>query len=290
MFDLFAKIGLPYPTVEQISYRDKKIDILRLDKINPYLSGNKLFKLKYNVEKALNTNQKIATFGGAYSNHILATAYLGFKLKIPTLGVIRGEELADKALNSTLQKAQHWGMKFHFVSRSNYSPFKLNPNLMKLADFHWIPEGANNLLGAKGCAEILDFTSEFYEDIFVAVGTSGTLNGIANSLKKSQNLYGVSILKGLHLNPIPQTHILSDYHWGGYAKFDENLISFIEKIWSKYKLPLDPIYTAKSLYACLEHSQKSKGKILWIHTGGIQANTGINEKFKFNLPTLSQVY
>lgn len=289
MFDLFTKIGLPHPAVEQILHRGRTIDVLRLDKIDPYISGNKLFKLKYNVQEALKNNQKIATFGGAYSNHILATAYLGFQLKIPTFGVIRGEELANKELNSTLQKAQNWGMKFSFVYRADYRTFKENPNLMNLSDCYWIPEGGNNVLGSKGCQEILDFTSEIYDEIYLAIGTSGTVNGIANSLKENQKLYGIPVLKGLDLPVFPQTEILTDYHWGGYAKFDKDLISFIEKMWKEYKLPLDPIYTAKSLYACLERSDKTK-KILWIHTGGIQANTGINEKYGFNLPTIEQAY
>lgn len=265
--------------------------------LHPYVSGNKFRKLKYNLKQAKSENKKtLLTFGGAFSNHILAVAAAGKEQGFKTIGIIRGEELKDKiAENPTLKKAQDLGMVFEFVDREIFrekSSSKFIQQLVeKFEDFYLIPEGGTNELAVKGCEEILTVTDEKFDYICCAVGTGGTISGLINCSKKSQQVLGFPALKGDFLREdickfVSKSNwdLIADYHFGGYAKVSEELILFINDFYQKYKVPLDPIYTGKMLFGVMYLINKNyfpeNSKILVIHTGGLQGITGMNNLLK----------
>ena len=283
---------------------DKKVELFvkREDVIHPFVSGNKFRKLKYNLQEAKNQQQKtLLTFGGAFSNHIVATAVAGNLNGFKTIGVIRGEELGIDlkktiANNSTLREAQKNGMEFLFVSREEYrqkTTEKLITKLReKVGDFYLIPEGGTNEVAVKGCEEILTNEDDFFNYICCAVGTGGTISGIINSAKKHQKVIGFPALKGDFLETEIQKHTIltknwslqTDYHFGGYSKVNDEVIAFINQFKKETGILLDPIYTGKMLFGIVDLIHKNhfraNSKILAIHTGGIQGISGINQKRK----------
>ena len=273
------------------------LSIKREDYNGNTISGNKLRKLKYNIieAKRLGIN-KIVTFGGAFSNHIHAVSYLSLNYGFEVVGIIRGEELIHKIDdNSTLSKARENGMKFHFVSREEYK--RRNDKAyhdflkQKIGDFYLIPEGGTNDLAIRGCEEILEQADFNYDYVCCPVGTGGTISGIINASQKHQEIIGFSALKGDFLKEDISKFVTknnwsinTDYHFGGYAKINAELITFINKFKTKYNIPLDPIYTGKMLYGIndliLKGYFKPNSKILAIHTGGLQGIEGINQKLR----------
>lgn len=271
--------------------------IKREDLLHPYVSGNKLRKLKYNLLQAKNENkQTLLTFGGAFSNHILAVAAAGKEQGFETIGIIRGEELQDKiSENPTLQKAQDFGMVFEFVGREIYRE-KNNPEFIqqlaeKFGDFYLIPEGGTNDLAVKGCEEILTVNDEKFDYICCAVGTGGTISGLINCSKNSQQVLGFPALNGDFLREdickfVSKLNwdLITAYHFGGYAKVSEELILFINEFYQKHKIPLDPIYTGKMMFGVMDLIDKNyfpeNSKILVIHTGGLQGIAGMNNLLK----------
>lgn len=276
--------------------------IKREDELHPFISGNKYRKLKYNLVEASKQQKKtLVTFGGAYSNHIAATAAAGFQFGFKTFGVIRGEELANN-LNEVLQKnptlkfASEHNMQFHFVSRSSYrekTTKEFIDNLkQQFGDFYLVPEGGTNTFAVKGCEEILNEEDTIYNVICSAVGTGGTISGIINSTEKHQKTIGFPALKGDFLQNEIKKYVLTNknwslntnYHFGGYAKVTEDLINFINKFKNETGIPLDPIYTGKLLFGIVDLIKKDyfeKGtKILAIHTGGLQGIDGMNVYLK----------
>ncbi|WP_425459553.1 1-aminocyclopropane-1-carboxylate deaminase/D-cysteine desulfhydrase [Flavobacterium dankookense] len=267
--------------------------IKREDLIHPIISGNKFRKLKYNLTEAKKQNQTtLLTFGGAFSNHILAVAAAGKEYGFKTIGIIRGEELETKIeANPTLKKAQEFGMVFDFISREEYRT-KNNPEFVnkvekKFGNFYLIPEGGTNELAVIGCQEILTKVDEDFDFICCAVGTGGTISGIINSSKDCQKVLGFPALKGDFLQEdirkfanMDNWELITDYHFGGYAKIDEKLIHFINDFYMKYSIPLDPIYTSKMTFGVIDLIEKGyfppKSKILLIHTGGLQGVNGMN--------------
>lgn len=280
-----------------IESTDISLYIKREDLLHPYISGNKYRKLKYNLAQAKKENKPtLLTFGGAFSNHILAVAAAGKEMGFQTIGVIRGEELQDKIFeNPTLQKAQDFGMVFEFVSRAVYRD-KNNTDFIKtledkFGDFYLLPEGGTNDLAIKGCEEILNPTDETFDYICCAVGTGGTISGIINCSKSSQQVLGFPALKGDFLKEDickfvqnQNWELVSEYHFGGYAKVTEELVLFINDFYQKYQIPLDPIYTGKMMYGVFDWIKKKKfpkdSKILLIHTGGLQGIAGMNQLLK----------
>ena len=274
--------------------------IKREDLLHPYISGNKFRKLKYNLIEARKLGfQTILTFGGAYSNHIHATAYAGKKNGFKTIGIIRGEELGGKHLektlsqNSTLAFAKANGMELHFVNRSDYklknTSIFINKLKKRLGDFYLLPEGGTNDLAIKGCAEILSNDDAKYSHICCAVGTSGTVTGIIKSSKSHQQVIGFPVLKENYLeSEIAQKVTVSNWslnrkaHFGGYAKVTPDLVEFINSFYKKHQIPLDPIYTGKLLSGIYndiaEGNFPKKSRILAIHTGGLQGVAGVNAK------------
>ena len=267
--------------------------IKREDLLHPHISGNKFRKLKYNLAQAKKENKEtLLTFGGAFSNHILAVAAAGKEQGFRTIGIIRGEELKDKiSENPTLQKAQEYGMIFHFVTREMYRE-KNNPKILeelnnKFGDFYVIPEGGTNDLAVKGCEEILTSDDEKFDYICCAVGTGGTISGLINCSKSGQQVLGFPVLKGDFLREdickfVSKSNwdLITDYHFGGYAKVSEELVLFINEFYQKHKIPLDPIYTGKMMFGIMDLINKNyfpeNSKILVIHTGGLQGIAGMN--------------
>ena len=280
--------------------------IKREDQIHPYISGNKYRKLKYNLHKAKAAKKDtLLTFGGAFSNHILAVAVAGKEQKFKTIGIIRGEELIFKVNeNPTLQKAQEFGMQFEFVDRETYSAKSEDSYLEKLkqkfGDFYLIPEGGTNELAVKGCEEILCEEDLEFDYICCAVGTGGTISGIINCSKSSQQVLGFPALKGDFLYEDiskfakrDNWKLITDYHFEGYGKVTTELISFINDFKNKYYIPLDPIYTGKMVFGVIDLIQKNyfpnDSKILLIHTGGLQGIQGINLLLKNKNKTLISI-
>ncbi len=184
-----------------------QLDILREDSLFPDISGNKFRKLKYNIEAAKKQDKKqLISFGGAFSNHIAAVAKAGEKYDFQTFGIIRGEELASKPLNNTLQFATKKGMQLQFVSRKEYQERNSESYLKNLQnsfpEAYIIPEGGTNSLAIKGCEEILGEHTKPYDYIAIAVGTGGTISGLINSATPNQNILGFPALKGSFLRNI----------------------------------------------------------------------------------------
>lgn len=265
--------------------------------IHPDISGNKYRKLKYNLQEAKHQKlSKLLTFGGAYSNHIAAVAAAGKKHGFSTVGIIRGAELLNAIeSNPTLKFAQECGMVFKFISRDLYrnksSDTFLKDLNQEFGDFYLLPEGGTNSLAVKGCEEILDKEDEAFDYICCSIGTGGTISGLINSSLSHQKILGFPSLKGDFLQEeIPKFatknnwKIINAYHFGGYAKINSELISFINEFKSKYDVPLDPIYTGKMFYGIFDLMDRGyfpeNSKILGIHTGGLQGIRGMNLKLK----------
>ncbi|MFT6096789.1 MAG: 1-aminocyclopropane-1-carboxylate deaminase [Nonlabens sp.] len=283
-----------------------EIDIRREDLLHAAVSGNKLRKLKYNLLEAQKLNlHTILTYGGAFSNHIAATAAAGNVLGLKTIGIIRGQELGDdfvKTLsnNATLELAHKNGMQFHFVSREAYrekdsTAFQEELKL-KFGLFYNIPEGGTNLLAVKGTEEILtegDTTN--YDIVCVAAGTGGTAAGIINSTAPQQKVIVFSALKGGFMRADIEKYtwrsdfeVVDETAFGGYAKSDDRLIDYMNTrfresvtIKNPRGIPLEPIYTAKMMYGIEQMVEraviKGKTRILAVHTGGLQSIAGYNK-------------
>ncbi|MFI1744205.1 1-aminocyclopropane-1-carboxylate deaminase/D-cysteine desulfhydrase [Thalassobellus sediminis] len=271
--------------------------VKREDEIHPFVSGNKYRKLKYNIIEAQKLGFKtLLTFGGAYSNHIAAVASAGQISGFKTIGVIRGDELESKIdSNPTLRFAKQCGMEFKFISRSLYREKTSEDFLNNLKDefeeFYLVPEGGTNHLAVKGCEEILTDIDASFDYICCAVGTGGTISGLINCLKPSQQVLGFPALKGDFLQQdiskfAIKSHweLITDYHFGGYAKINEDLVTFINQFKKDHKIPLDPVYTGKMMFGIfdlIEQNYFPKGsRILVIHTGGIQGIDGMNDVLK----------
>ena len=269
----------------------------REDLIHPFVSGNKFRKLKYNLLQAKTENQStLLTFGGAYSNHIAAVAYAGRENGFQTIGIIRGDELADKiASNPTLKFAQECGMQFEFVSREDYR-LKTEAAFLeqlenKFGSFYLIPEGGTNALAIKGCEEILTQEDGIFDYVACAIGTGGTISGIINSALPHQKILGFPALKGDFLQDEIRNFVqndnwelILDYHFGGYGKVNTVLVDFINRFLEKTKIPLDPVYTGKMVFGIVDLIEKNyfpeNATILLIHTGGLQGIQGMNLKLK----------
>ncbi|MEZ0453461.1 pyridoxal-phosphate dependent enzyme [Sphingobacterium thalpophilum] len=275
-----------------------RVTLKRDDLIHPFISGNKWRKLKYNLQEAQQLHKShIVTFGGAWSNHLLATACAGATFKFKTTAFVRGDEQVS---NPVLTMCQLFGMKLIYVDREAYKDKE------KLYQDHFgadvtsfcIHEGGYGLLGAKGCAELLDELQQDYQHIFVACGTGTTLAGIAKAADKKDlfaKVHGVPVLKNgsfiqkevsdLYADlPDPTLHL--DYHCGGYAKTTPDLLKFIQQFIATTGIMIEATYTGKLLYAVddlIKHDYFTPADhLLVIHTGGLTGLLGMYERFVFN--------
>lgn len=293
------QISLPFLKAHHIA-----LYIKREDALHPVMSGNKYRKLKYNIEEArAQKHQTLLSFGGAHSNHIGAVAAAGKEYGFKTIGIIRGEELAHNwKENPTLHKATQAGMQLHFLTRGEYREKDSSAFLQKLKEefgsFYLLPEGGTNALAVKGCEEILSDADKLFDVICCSVGTGGTVAGISNSACENQRVIGFSALAGDFLKKDIRKfarnknwELVSDYHFGGYAKVNKELIDFMNDFKAQTNILLDPVYTAKMIYGLFHMIKNNKikrhSKILAIHTGGLQGIAGMNLKLKKkNLPLI----
>ena len=263
--------------------------IKREDQNHPFVSGNKWWKLKYNLEEALMAGHTtLLTFGGAYSNHIYATAAAARELGLKSIGIIRGEETLP--LNSTLSFAKASGMKLHYVSREVYRN-KTDASFIEqlhnqFGGFYLIPEGGTNELAVKGCAEFArQLMSEVdFDYLCLPIGTGGTIAGMIEGVDESKKIIGFSSLKGgtfledeiRKYTAKKNWQLVYDYHFGGYAKVTNELTEFMNEFEKQFDIPLDPIYTAKMMFGIMDLIKKnffkSGSTILVIHTGGLQGS------------------
>ncbi len=294
---------LSHPLLDQ---KKVEVQVLRLDQVHPEVTGNKFYKLRYNLQQATSQNHRhVLTFGGAYSNHIYATAAAAKEVGLASIGIIRGELLDVQ--NPTLAFARAAGMTLLGISREHYrekNQAEFLENLRKqFGDFYLIPEGGTNALAIQGTREILIGSHSEFSHVLTPIGTGGTFAGIAASLLSHQKLLGISALKGegireemtdlLNAEGIQSPGILevfTQYHQGGYAKWTTKLIDFIHWFWDAFGIPLDPIYTGKMAFACWDLLQQNYfppgSRILLIHTGGLQGNEGFTQRTGIALPSL----
>ena len=279
-----------HPVIVQ---HDARLDILRLDKIHPTISGNKWFKLKHNLQEAIAQNKEsIITIGGAYSNHILATAAACKELGLKSFGLIKGDKPAEPSC--TLQAAIEWGMQIDFKPRSFFQQPELLNSIIneEYPDSYLVEEGGRNDKGILGAEEILRLVNPGkYRYICCSIGTGTMMAGIVNASENGQKVIGLSSLKILdrenELSRFLETktyarknyEIIYDYHFGGYARYSEGLIQFMNDFNSITSIPTDIVYTAKLIYGTLDliksgYFEPQMG-ILVIHSGGLQGNCSL---------------
>ncbi len=303
MFNLSNSI-IQELNIESLNKRGIRVLVKRDDLIHNEVSGNKWRKLKYNVELCKSRKKEgILTFGGAFSNHLLATAAACHKIGLQSIGLVRGNEL-NKNSNETLQNCSKLGMKLVFLPRSEYKlryeKAFIESVSIDYPNYHIVPEGGANYHGMIGCQEILKEIEEEVDHVFVAQGTSTTSCGLAMALNENQTLHAVPVLKkydsigemtnlfrgsGMDeesIKPMLQkVKVYDQYHFGGYGKYTEGLLLFINEFYKKHQLKLDPIYTGKVMFALLDIIQDQSfenSTVIFIHTGGLQGIKGIEKR------------
>ena len=322
----------PVQFIDEPSFNSNGVELFvkRLDMIDDVISGNKAYKLRLNITDMLQAQSssgvepvRMASFGGAYSNHIHALAAAGHHLGIKTIGFIRGDDPRGEgrslpvsscatspltnpslpSLSPTLEDALSWGMELIFLSRSDYrlraDPHWLAQLQQRYGSFYLIPEGGSNVLGAKGCGQIIqELNTQLdgqFDTVCVACGTGTTLAGMSMVLESHQRILGFPVLKGAKFleNDIlalqaemggerDNWQLLYDYHGGGYARFDARLVAFMDHLENFSGIKTEPIYTAKVFDAVFRLNKEkwfAKGsRVVVIHTGGLQGLRGMDER------------
>jgi len=268
--------------------KDILVYVLRLDKCDPVVSGNKWFKLRFYLEEAIKSNKKtIVTYGGPWSNHLVATAAASKKMGLKSLGYVRGEKPA--LFSHTLNSALSLGMELQFLSRDAYATQRRKVELQPTN--YVIPEGGYGMLGAKGASTITDlFNEEDFTHVLAAVGTGTMLAGIANALKNT-TLIGITVLKGKEALEKEVSSLLTQvscpwsmlegFEWGGYAKHPAQLLEYMNQLYNSTKIPTDIVYTSKLFYAVEQLATnnffKKGSRLLLIHSGGLQGNESLEK-------------
>ena len=288
-------INLHNITIDQLylpllSEKNVEADVLRLDKIHPLVSGNKWFKLRYYLEDANKQGkQTIVTYGGAWSNHIIATAAICKINKLNCIGIIRGEDANN--LSPTLIEAKNLGMQLFFISREDYKNENV-PDELKGNGYYLIPAGGYGIMGAEGAATILNFCKrENYTHICCAAGTGTMTAGLIKNSLPSNRVIAISVLKNnldieksIELLTGDNTkgfQLIHDYHFGGYAKQKPALIDFMNEFFRQTSIPSDFVYTGKLFFAVndlINNNFFSPGsKLLIVHSGGLQGNVSLSK-------------
>ena len=255
------------------------------------LTGNKYRKLKYNlIEFYKKRYDGIATLGGPFSNHLAATSSLCEHFRVKSIGFVRGDEMNNKS-NPTMEHCINAGMHLEFLKREDYKLKFFSKKVKKILskrNLYLIPEGGANNFGIKGSSEMIGSFDHTFDTICLAVGTGGTMLGVSRAIKNDQNLLGfLSVDDNSRINDISNNidssinyTLIKEFTFGGFGKFSNDLILFINSFKKKYKIPLDPIYTGKVLFGIftlINNHNWSWGKnILFIHTGGLQGINGFN--------------
>lgn len=301
--DVVPEIQLNEPAFSKLSAdffgnNNLEISMLRLDEIHPVISGNKLFKLIYFFQEAKKSmHKKVITFGGAYSNHLAATAFACKELKIRSVGIIRGEKPKD--LSPTLLFCLQNEMQLEFIDRESYRKISQKDFLEELKNKYGehilIPEGGFSVQGKDGAGLINQyFTDKDFTHVCLPVGTATTFAGLVDSNETDAKILGFGVLKNfndiekrfaeLKVNPEKKCYFFNDYHFGGYAKKTDELIAFMTEFFKENKIALDFVYTAKMMFGLRDLIQKNyfpdNSKILCIHTGGLQGNNSLANDFR----------
>ena len=275
-----------------------QVFIKREDLLHPILGGNKVYKLFGHLAQWRERDKRaLASFGGAYSNHLLALAAAGAAINCPTWGVVRGERPAR--LSATLVDAQRFGMQLHFISREDYRqrhcPDMLASLSRTLGDVHWVPEGGAGLPGLLGCQALAHELTKMaaLDCLCHASGTGASLAGLAAGVASGVSVLGVPVLKGdthkLHsdiaawlreagFDKRDNWRLVEGFHGGGYAKLSPELMDFMREFYRDTGVPLDAVYTAKLMWAVLSLAEQGywpeNSRIGLIHSGGLQGNRG----------------
>jgi 1-aminocyclopropane-1-carboxylate deaminase len=284
--------------------RNIEVWVKRDDLLHPEVSGNKWRKLYYNIEQAKQYKcDGIFTFGGAFSNHLVATAFAAKESGLKSIGFVRGDEL-NKDSNHTLRRCSELGMELQFLSREMYVLHndKQFIDELKLENpgFYAVPEGGANYFGIIGCQAIWKELPSDVDQLFVAQGTTTTSCGLLLGLPEKTKLHVVPVLKGFDVQNTMKNHlswflfdenlatelvekvkIHAEFHFGGYGKYTPELLNFVKETYQKHQLPLDPIYTGKAFYALVETLKSPEfdnQKVVFLHTGGLQGCKSIEEK------------
>jgi 1-aminocyclopropane-1-carboxylate deaminase len=280
--------------VHLLDERGISVSVLRLDKIHPVISGNKWFKLQHYLKEAREQQKKkVITFGGAWSNHIVAMAAVCKMNGLASVGIIRGEEPAE--LSSTLLLAKEYGMQLYFISRKDYSEKKV-PSELKSDEYYLIPEGGYGEKGAEGAADILNYSKQDFTHCCCAVGTGTMMAGLIKAVSPDQKVIGISVLKNnresdscrmenniqsLLNDERKDWQIIHDYHFGGYAKYKPELIEFMNRFYKQTHIPSDFVYTAKLFFAISDMVKNNffpaGSKLLLVHSGGLQGNNSLRK-------------
>ena len=289
----------PLQKIENDLTRKYKINlyIKRDDLIHPFVSGNKWRKLKYHLEEAKQEHKNtILTVGGAFSNHITATAAACKALGFKSIGIIRGDELKPGS-NLSLQFAAEQGMELHFADRGAYAKRNeseflataLQQYALKIADIYYVPEGGASQLGMKGSAELVNEINMGFDYICCACGTGTTIAGIAQNLKENQKPIGISVLNNDNFQIVNRNSkiVIHNYAFGGYARATNFLIQFIKDFKAEQQIELDYVYTGKMMFGIFDLIQEKyfpeNSTIIAVHTGGVQ-NASVFEGTKIVKP------
>lgn len=277
--------------------RQVHFTIARLDEIHPVISGNKYFKLKYNLQQAITEKKAgILTMGGAFSNHLCAAAFACKQAGIKSTGIIRGE--ITHPLNSTLSFCKEHGMELVAVDRNEYS--RNSNTLQKLiyeyADYFFVPEGGDNENGVKGCKEILSHIPDVqkYTHIVCCIGTGTTFKGILRAAGQHQTVIGIPVLKikqedreyfiksNTSIAAEAKSTLFFDFAGRGYAKADDELIHLMNQFYEKNRVKTDFVYTGKLVKAVISLFEQGYFQphhpVLVLHTGGLQGNNSLAAK------------
>ena len=299
------------PRIQQLNLPNSsgvRVSMLRLDQIHPQVSGNKLFKLVNFLDECRALKNKVRggnnnissapdtllTFGGPFSNHLVATAFACMRLGLKSIGIVRGGE--HQVLSHTLSSCMDFGMDIHYMDRQEFSKVSsaASGDLLKarFGSFVLIPAGGYSAKGATGATAIFDFVPEnSFTHICVPVGTGTTLAGLLLKRRTETMLAFPAIrnMKDIHermrflgVQPSPALHVVGDYHFGGFAKWNDLLIGFINDFYLNHEIPLDVVYTSKMMYGVLDLIQKryfpGGSNVLCIHTGGLQGNLSVGKR------------
>ena len=277
-------------TVNEISSFYKKeiaVSVLRLDQVHPVISGNKWFKLRFYLEEARKQQKKgLLTFGGAWSNHIVATAAACQAEGLASIGIIRGERPVTPS--PALEEAERAGMQLYFITRADYREKNI-PEAINQEEYLLVPEGGYGPVGAKGAATILQHAPEGFTHYICATGTGTMTAGLVNAAPNGSEVIGISVLKANYsleteiselLEPVHNSwQLLHDYSFGGYAKYTPQLLQFMNEFYEATHIPSDFVYTGKLFYAVRELIQKDffprESKLLVVHSGGLQGNRSL---------------
>jgi len=276
-------IAHPYLTVN-----DVRLQVLRTDVLHPVVSGNKWFKLHLHLQAAQAQQATcMMSFGGAYSNHLVAMAYACNQAKMPCVGIIRGE--AAPTLSHTLTTCRQLGMELVFVSRTAFRQKETLMQQYHRSGAYWVPEGGGGRQGIEGATVINTYIPAAATHIVVAAGTGTTAAGIALGKQSHQQVLAVSVTKGYELiHEDVQQHIpeqllaiewLHAYHFGGYAKPQQQLFDTMNRVYNQYQVPLDWVYTVKAWLAIEDLAKQqffpSGSNVVLVHTGGLQGNLSL---------------